>query len=223
MKTIIKLCSPWIKHGIHDPFGTFTLVLPWRGLKAASRTSWAVLKLSQAAVTALAYNGSALAYNGFKWLLAAEAMASFLIWLRYICLSPVGGDDKLKYIDFCMVLAHVTGRTNMWQNVSAKPFILVQYGEISLYGSGDYYIRKFLHIEHMWNCFVDKLWALHICSCFRCVLLTCIIMEIVAVWYFIVIHVDWLIFPFLVASHSCSHGQTKLSHSQAANMATQQL
>ena len=57
----------------------------------------------------------------------------------------------------CMVLAHVTGRTNMWQNPSAKPFTFVQYAEISLYGSEDYHIRKFLHIEHMWNCFVDEL------------------------------------------------------------------
>ena len=39
----------------------FKLVLPRRGLKAASRTSRAVLKPSQAAVTALAYDGLALA------------------------------------------------------------------------------------------------------------------------------------------------------------------
>ena len=105
--------------------------------------------------------------SGLKWLQVAFSSWSrgFIPDLAKVCLWPVGGDDRLKYIDFCMVLAHVTGRTNMWENTSAKPFTFVQYVK--------------------WFC--GWIVGLIFRSCFRCVLLSCIIMEIVAVWYFIAI------------------------------------
>ena len=73
--------------------------------------------------------------SGLKWLQVAFSgwSCGFIPDLAKVCFSPVGGDDRLEYIDFCMVLAHVTGRTNMWHNASAKPFTFVQYVEISLY------------------------------------------------------------------------------------------
>ena len=72
--------------------------------------------------------------SGLKWLqVAFSGCRGFVPDLAKVCLPPVGGDDRLEYIDFCMVLAHVTRRTNMWQNATAKPFTFVQYAEISLY------------------------------------------------------------------------------------------
>ena len=68
--------------------------------------------------------------------------------LAKVCLSPIGGDDRLKYIEICMVLAHVTRRKNMWQNASAKPFTFVQYANFFIW------LRRLLYkeISAYWTC-----------------------------------------------------------------------
>ena len=119
---ILTKCGNWyiciyILHQFSGPAAMsiwwLDLVLPWHGLKAASQTSRAILKPSQAAV-----NGFGLQWlgSGLKWLQVAFSGWSrgFVPDLARVCLSPVGGDDRLEHIYFCMVLAHVTRRTNMW-------------------------------------------------------------------------------------------------------------